>query len=321
MSKFEVGDIVKALPEADHEYSVTNTSMNKAVVVGINDGRTRDITIKCRNNTYDVNSKYFEKIRHQKPFNRSEVIAVLAEGKKDALEGYDLIGADLSGVNLRRADLREADLSGADLSGADLRLANLREADLSRADLSAADLSAADLSDANLSGANLSGADMRNANLRRADLKNADLRRTDLRNADLSGADLSDADLSDADLSATDLSQTKGLLDAIDFMEAHFERTSEGYIVYKSFGAYRSAPESWDLKPGSIISENVNANRSEKCGSGINVAPLDWVLRDNCKQPYKLLIRFEWLVDVVVPYNTDGNIRCGRAEIIGPVEE
>ena len=186
------------------------------------------------------------------------------------------------------------------------------------------------LSDANLSGADLSGADLRRADLRRANLSGADLRRANLSDADLSGADLrranlsdadlSDADLSDADLRRADLSGSQGLLDAINYMEAHFERTDEGYIVYKSFNENYSAPDSWKIEPGEIIEEAVNCNRTTECGCGINVAPLEWVRINGCNQPYKLLIRWEWLPGVVVPYNTDGKIRCSKAQILEAVE-
>ena len=137
----------------------------------------------------------------------------------------------------------------------------------------------------------------------------------DLRRANLSGADLSGADLSDANLSGS-----KGLLDAINYMEAHFERTDEGYIVYKTFGENYSAPELWKIEPGEIIEETVNCNRTTECGCGINVAPLEWVRRNGRNQPYKLLIRWEWLPGVVVPYNTDGKIRCSKAQILEAVE-
>lgn len=67
--------------------------------------------------------------------------------------------------------------------------------------------------------------------------------------------------------------------------------------------------------------EEVNPNRTDVCGCGINVAPLSWVrVRHPRKPVYKLLIRWEWLVGVVVPYNTDGKIRCARAEIIEKVD-
>ena len=141
-----------------------------------------------------------------------------------------------------------------------------------------------------------------------------------LSGANLSGANLSDANLRRADLSGANLSGSKGLLDAINYMEAHFERTDEGYIVYKTFGENYSAPELWKIEPGEIIEETVNCDRTTECGCGINVAPLEWVRRNGCNQPYKLLIRWEWLPGVVVPYNTDGKIRCSKAQIIEAVK-
>lgn len=131
----------------------------------------------------------------------------------------------------------------------------------------------------------------------------------------LRGANLRGADLSDADLRGS-----QGLLDAINYMEARFERTNDGYIAYKSFNSTYCAPDRWNIAPGEIIDETVNADRTCECGCGINVAPLDWVRRDNRGTPYKLLIRWERLPGVVVPYNTDGKIRCSRAQIIEVVQ-
>ena len=142
----------------------------------------------------------------------------------------------------------------------------------------------------------------------------------DLRRANLSDADLSDADLRRANLRRANLSGSKGLLDAINYMEAHFERTEEGYIVYKSFGEDYTSPKTWKIESGSIIEETVNCDRTTECGCGINVAPLEWVRKHVSHQPYKLLIRWEWLPGVVVPYNTDGKIRCSKAQIIEAVE-
>ena len=200
-------------------------------------------------------------------------------------------------ADLRRADLRRADLSDADLSDADLSGADLRRADLSGADLSGADLRRADLSDANLSDADLSGAD-----LRRADLSDADLSGADLRRADLSGA--------------------KGLLSAIDFLKEHFEMTNEGFIAYKTFGSEYNPPEKWVIQPGSVITENVNFDTTNTCGCGINVAPLKWVQNVyGGDDIWKVLIRFEWLAGVCVPYNSDGKIRCERVQLLEIVEE
>lgn len=126
--------------------------------------------------------------------------------------------------------------------------------------------------------------------------------------------------LSDADLSGADLSGSQGLLDAINYMEVNFERTDDGYIVYKTFGENYSAPELWKIEPGEIIEETVNCDRTTECGCGINVAPLEWVRRNGRNQPYKLLIRWEWLPGVVIPYNADGKIRCSKAQILEAVE-
>ena len=260
MSKFEVGDLVKGLPESN-KYGITNENMTKGVVREVTEGGIVVRVIEHKAGEYGkfgVDPDVFEKIGHLEPFDREKFLELLKESKAKAAE-Y---------------------LSGADLSGADLRRANLSDADLSDADLSGADLSDANLSD----------------------------------------ADLSDADLSGADLSDANLSGSQGLLDAINYMEAHFERTDEGYIVYKSFNSTYPAPDKWKIEPGEVIEEVANPDRTCECGCGINVAPLAWVESDNGLQPYKLLIRWEWLPGVVVPYNTDGKIRCSKAQILEAVE-
>ena len=173
----------------------------------------------------------------------------------------------------------------------------------------------ANLSEANLSRAKLRGADLSGAKLSEANLSEANLSEANLSEADLSGADLSGADLSGADLSGAKL------ISSINFLEAHFERTTDGYIVYKCFGAQYKAPEKWEIKPGSVIKETVNPLRTCDCGSGINVAPLEWVRKNYDARPvWKLLIRWEWLAGVVCPYNSDGKIRCERAELVEVVE-
>lgn len=165
-------------------------------------------------------------------------------------------------------------------------------ANLRCTDLRGANLSYANLSDANLIGANLIGANLYHANLG---------------GVNLSGVDLSGANLSDA----------KNLPSAINYLKENFEHTDEGYIAYKCFNCIYHAPDKWDISIGSVIEEEVNPNRTDVCGCGINVAPLSWVRVRHPRRPvYKLLIRWEWLVGVVVPYNTDGKIRCARAEII-----
>ena len=294
----KIGDIIVALPEADMRYSITNTSMGRAYVVGVDGDQ---ITIKATGSgKFDVDSKFFKKIGEVKPFDRTEVIRLLSKGKTTEIFDYDLRGANLSEANLSGADLSRADLSGADLSGA-----NLSEADLSRADLSGANLYEADLRGADLSEANLSGADLRGA---------------DLSGADLSRADLSGADLSRADLSGADLSGVLGLLESCAYIDAHFEKTDKGYIAYKTFGSFNTPPAYWTIEPDSIICENVNFNRTEECGCGVNVGTLEWVKENTTGQIWKVLIEWPWLAGVVVPYSTDGKIRCERVRLLEKIE-
>ena len=189
-------------------------------------------------------------------------------------------------------------------------------ADLSCANLSCADLSCANLSGANLSCANLSCATLSCANLSRANLSRADLSRANLSGANLSCATLSCANLSGANLSCANLSGAN-LISAVNFIDAHFERVNDGYIAYKTFGGSYPSPKSWEIKPGSVISETVNFDRCTECGSGINVAPLGWVADQyDGKEIWKVLIRWEWLAGVCVPYTSDGKIRCERVELL-----
>ena len=222
------------------------------------------------------------------------------------LEGANLRGADLSYANLLGADLYRADLEGADLRNADLRNADLLGTDLRGADLRGANLYRANLRGADLEGANLTGANLTYANLTGANLRGADLYRADLRGADLEGADLTYASLSDA----------IGLLSASDYLEANFEFQSDGsMIVYKTFNRHYAPNTNWLLEPNSIITETCNPCRVTDCGSGINVAKRDY---DGFGNGYlwKCIIKPQWLGGVVVPYHTDGKIRCERLMLI-----
>lgn len=169
---------------------------------------------------------------------------------------------------------------------------------------------------ADLRGADLNCADLRNANLRYADLSGANLS-----GANLSGANLSGANLSGADLRGADLSGARNVLAQIDFIKNNFETTKDGVVVYKTFNSSYKTPEKWVIQQGSVITENVTFDRTNNCGCGINVAPLEWVKKNNHKEKdiWKCLIRWEWLCGVCVPYNTDGKIRCEKVELIDVV--
>ena len=146
----------------------------------------------------------------------------------------------------------------------------------------------------------------------------------DLSCADLRSADLSGSNLRSADLSGSNLSGSNGIMSAIAFMDAHFERTPDGFIAYKTFGSSYSPNSDWKIEPGSVLTEVVNPDRTCDCGCGINVAPLGWV-KDNATNGgrlsiWKVLIRLEWLMGVVVPFGSDGKVRCEKVELIEVVK-
>lgn len=242
---------------------------------------------------------------------------------KEALEKHKRWLKDCQ--NGERANFNGMNLMGVDLSGANLTkvimcMVDLRFAILSKTILIKAFLKGANLSGADLRGANLSEADLREANLRGADLRGVDLRCADLSGADLNGANLSEANLRWANLNEANLSGAKNLLSAIDYLKEHFEFTSKGIIAYKTFGDHFYPSKDWKIERGSVISENVNFCRTDPCGCGINVAPLEWVYENYRGEIWKVLIRWEWLTGVCVPYNTDGKIRCERVELVEVVD-
>ena len=125
---FVVDDIVKGISD---KYCITDMDMTRGRILSVH-GDEIEVRVMshksnpfCLGASYVVEAQYFEKIGHIKPFNREEVLELIAKGNQNKLNEYDFYGADLSGANLRSADL-----SGANLSGANLRSADLRSADL-----------------------------------------------------------------------------------------------------------------------------------------------------------------------------------------------
>jgi uncharacterized protein YjbI with pentapeptide repeats len=188
-----------------------------------------------------------------------------------------------------------ADLSGADLYGADLRGADLR---------------GADLYGANLSGANLYGADLRGADLRGADLYGANLSWANLAGADLYGANLSGADLRGArgvdkyrSTPLTMLMDQPGKIRAYKLVNSKMEGPYQGGIVYKIGKSYQV--------------DNANTDDTEYCGAGINVASLDWCMKEWCDGYRILIVEFEAADIAAIPIATDGKFRLHRCKVVG----
>jgi len=201
---------------------------------------------------------------------------------------------NLHGANLRGADLRGANLYGADLRGANLRGANLRGA--------------------NLRGANLRGADLRGANLRGADLYGADLRGADLYGADLRGADLRGADLYGAKNISKYLTtplyfllDQPGKIRAYKLINQQGEGPFSGGINYLNEKAF---------------SADANMDEQEPCAAGINLATLDWCIKE-WQEGYRILVmeftakRKDGTPNICIPIASDGKFRVWECERVG----
>ena len=190
------------------------------------------------------------------------------------------VNADLSYADLSNADLSSADLSNADLSNADLRYADLSDADLHNADMRNADLRYADLSDANLSCANL-----RYANLRHADVRYAE---------------------GIAPERATPLMM---LLDQPGKIRLYKLVMANGYGPWRANIRYEIGK--------TITVANADTDANHTCGAGINVATLDWCLKE-WREGYKVLVVEFTANDIAcIPIATDGKLRLHKCKVVG----
>jgi hypothetical protein len=214
-------------------------------------------------------------------------------------------------ASLSGAYLSGAVLSGANLSGADLRSAVLRGADLSNAVLSGANLRGADLRSAVLSGANLSGANLRGADLSNAVLSGANLRGADLRSAVLSGANLSGADLRGADL-LPDLYLLK-------FQPVNTKLRAWKFLHRGGTSPYQNHP--YEVGK-SYSTSDFSTDERGACDKGLNVATLQWCLRNSDAED-NVFIEVEFRAGdiVAVPFATDGKFRVKKLRVVRSISK
>jgi len=254
-------------------------------------------------------------------------LVVQAVSSDANLVGANLVGAYLGGANLVVANLRGANLRGADLSGANLHGANLSGANLSGANLHGANLHGANLFSANLGGADLRGANLRGADLSVADLRDADLRVANLHGADLSGADLHGANLRDADLHGAnlrdaDLHVAQGILPELStpLLMLLDQPEESDLIAYKLVKGNNEGIFNGGLiyADGATLEvKEASTNVSNQCAAGINVATLDWCLK-NWKSGYRVkTVLFRRDDIAAIPTATDGKFRLHRCKVIG----
>lgn len=211
---------------------------------------------------------------------------------------------DLSGQDLRKMNFKHKNLSGANFTNANLCFTNFAGAILENCDFTNAESYST----------NYCFALLNNSNFNNANLCGANLSRSWLKNVSFEGAQLNNTNLKNADLSGV-----TGLLSAFDWLCENFERTSEGFIVYKIFHLVYPPPQRWNIKPGGVITETVATDRSQMHGCGVNFGTKKWVTDRNrglSKKIWECLLPFESLIDCVVPYGTEGRARCGKLVLL-----
>ena len=181
-----------------------------------------------------------------------------------------------------------------------------------KADLSSADLSSADLSSANLRSADLSSANLRYADLRYADLSSANLRYADLRYADLRSANLRYADLRSAKgINKYLVTPLLMLLDQPGKILA-YKLVKEDCLAPFNGGITYEIGKSYEVKDADTDELNL-------CAKGINVATLDWCIKEH-QNDYRILkVEFNAKDIACIPTATDGKFRLFRCDVVDEV--
>jgi len=166
-------------------------------------------------------------------------------------------------------------------------------------------------------------ADLRSADLRYANLRSADLRYANLRSADLSSADLSYANLSYAKLSSANLSYAKGVnKNLVTPLRILIEQPGP-VRAYKLVNEKGEGPFNGGinyLDGEEFTTASFNGDENEQCGAGINLATLDWVMKE-WKLGFRILI-MEFFVNhpknnLCIPTATDGKFRVKQCRRVG----
>jgi uncharacterized protein YjbI with pentapeptide repeats len=238
--------------------------------------------------SYDIVHRYTRAVLYHAVDASDLRAAVLAATASRA----NLTRANLTGANLTRANLTGANLAGANLTGANLAGANLTRANLTWANLTGANLTRANLTGANLTGANLTGANLTGANLTRANLARANL-------AGARGVD------------AVRCTPLLMLLDQPGLIRAYKLVDADGRSPIQSTGKITyTVGERYEVT-------DANTDVLTQCGAGINVATLDWCLREYQPGWRVLIVEFTAADIAAIPTATDGKFRLHRCTVVG----
>ena len=173
-----------------------------------------------------------------------------------------------------------------------------------------------------LQGVYLQGADLQGAYLQGAYLQGVYLRGADLRGADLRGADLQGAYLQGVYLRGVYLQGAKNINPFLT-SPLHLLADQPGKIrLYKLVDAEGMSPiqAAGKLKyeKGKTVEvANANTDPTVDCAAGVNVASLDWCLRE-WKPGFRILVVEFTAADIAcIPHGTDGKLRVRKVKVVG----
>ena len=164
----------------------------------------------------------------------------------------------------------------------------------------------ADLVRANLAGCNLAGSNLAGANLAWADLAGSNLVGSNLAGVDLAGADLVGA----KGIAPERCTPLLMLLDQPGKIRAYKLVTTDLKSPVQSSGRL-----TYDIGK-TIKVKRANTDPNDHCAAGVNVATLDWCLKNWSEGLRVLIVEFEAKDIACIPTASDGKFRLHRCTVV-----
>ena len=158
------------------------------------------------------------------------------------------------------------------------------------------------------------------ANLYYANLRDANLYHADLRGANLRGANLYHADLRGADLYGANLYHAKGIQPELCTPLLMLRDQPGRICAYKLVNKNYEGPYNGGIKyqVGTTCKvDDADTDINKQCAAGINVATLDWCLREWCDGYRVLIVEFTAKDIAAIPTVTDGKFRLHKCKVVG----
>ena len=178
----------------------------------------------------------------------------------------------------------------------------------------------ANLNGANLNGASLNGANLNGASLNGASLDGANLDGASLYRANLAGASLAGANLAGANLDGASLAGVKNITTFLWRNNLSILKQQTGKLIaYKYLYGNKSPYQDFEYVVGQTYSvSDYDTDELKLCASGLNVATLEWCLRNTNCDLGKTYVQCEFNAKdiIAVPFNTDGKFRVKKLKIV-----